>query len=430
LHELESMLERHTVKTTHPRFLGYVTPSAVDIGALADSLAAIVNQNVAFAGLSPLGTALEAAVIRWLGEIVGYPTTCGGILTSGGSEANLYGLAVARRLILGDSSVRDGNYAEPRRRLRIYCSEETHHSIDKAMMLLGLGTESVKRVSVDGDHRIEIGKLRAEIARDAASDDWRPLAVIGNAGTRVCCAYDDFRGLRELADDYGLWFHIDAAFGGFLRLAEPPPVGCEHMYLADSIILNPHKLLFVPLDCGAILVRDQSHLSACFGRVGEYLERDPAGLRDFAHFGMQLGRPMRALKVWLTIKRFGRATLGKEYTRLLGLARHVQDRVRGDPHFELLGPVTGTAVCFRWRGDATSRELQLNALNSQIRLEIVRSGLAFIDEVEIAKKRGFRMCMTNFRTSSCDLDKIMDTIRRLATSPDDGDFDEGRSCDR
>jgi glutamate/tyrosine decarboxylase-like PLP-dependent enzyme len=431
LESVQGLLQEHTVKTGHPLFLGYVTPSSLDIGALADSLAAIVNQNVAFAALSPLGTALEGSSIRWLGDIVGYPPTCGGILTSGGSEANLYGLAIARRQALGPSAASEGNYAEPRCRLRIYCSTQTHHSIDKAMMLLGLGTSSVVRIPTDDDHHILIDQLRAAIERDQASQDWQPMAIVGNAGTRLCCAFDDLRSLRQIADEYKLWFHVDAAYAGFLRLATPPPVGAGDMYLADSIILNPHKLLFVPLDCGAILVRDPSHLAACFGAEGEYLEmQKPAGMRDYANFGMQLGRPMRALKVWLTLKRFGSAVLGHEYTRLLGLARYLRDCILADQRFELLGPVSGTAVCFRWRGGQHSRDIFLNSLNTQIRQQIVRSGVAFIDEVELSKTRGFRVCMTNIRTNSCDLDKLLATIATIAGGDEKDDGQGGKPRDR
>ena len=426
LKQTKHLLRTHSVKTTHPLFLGYVTPSALDIGALADAMAAIVNQNVAFASLSPIGTALEESAIRWLGEIVGYPPSCGGILTSGGSEANLYALAAARRCALGTAFITDGNYAERNRRLRIYCSEHTHHSVDKAVMLLGLGTSSIKRIPVDSAHRIKIDALRIAIEADRASGDWLPMAIVGTAGTRLCCAYDDFRALRKVADNFDLWLHVDAAFGGFLRLATPRPPGSDQMHHADSIAVNPHKLLFVPLDCGAILVRDPSHLSAAFGAEGEYLEPRNPGLRDFANFGMQLGRPMRALKVWLAIKRFGRETLGKEYSRLLQLARYLSDRIRRDRRFELLGPVSGTAVCFRWRGRVHSKDPHLDALNSEIRLQIVRAGVAFVDEVELSGKRGLRVCMTNFRTNSCHLDTLIDTICQVATNTSGDGTPDGR----
>ncbi len=421
LSTVRDLLEAHIVKTAHPMFMGHVTPPALDVAALGDALAAVVNQNVAFATLSPIGTALESAVVRWLGEIAGYPSDCGGVLTSGGSDANLYGLAVARRKLLGPTAVSDGNYAEPNQRLRIYCSAQTHRSVDKAAMLLGLGTSSVVRVEVDSEHRILIPALRSAIDGDRRNREWRPLAIVGNAGTLRCCAVDDLRALRTLADDRGLWLHVDAAYGGFLRLASPRPHGLDALGCADSIVIDPHKLLFVPFDCGALLVRDPRHLSACFAAEGEYLQpTNPEGLGDFANLGMQLGRSMKALKVWLTIKRFGSVAFSNEYTRLLGLARHLRDRILNDPRFELLGPVPGTALCFRWRGGSESRELHLNSLNSQIRRQIVLRGVAFIDDVELSGKRGFRVCMTNFRTTARELDTLLKAIESVATGTEVG----------
>lgn len=416
LAQTRELLERETVRTGHPMFLGYVTPPSLDIAALGDALASIVNQNVAFAALSPLGTTLEATVVRWLGDIVGYPPTCGGILTSGGSNANLYGIAVARYRLLGATSATDGNYADARR-LRVYCSDHTHHSVDKAAILLGLGTRSVTRIPTDNEHRIQIPALRAAIARDCASGDWLPAVIVGNAGTRLCCAYDDLRALRNVADEHNIWLHVDAAYGGFLRLADSPPPGAESVHLGDSVVLDPHKLLFVPFDCGSVLVRHPRELSNCFGMEGEYIEmKTSSGLDDFANLGMQLGRSMKALKVWLALKRFGRTGFAAEYTRLLSLARHMARRITEDKRFELLGPTAGTAVCFRWRGERPMRDAQLSLLNTNIRRTVIRQGHAFIDEVDVAGQAGFRLCMTNFRTEASHLDALLQVIATVATT--------------
>ncbi|OFW01103.1 MAG: hypothetical protein A3G20_10100 [Acidobacteria bacterium RIFCSPLOWO2_12_FULL_59_11] len=416
LRQAETLLQRETVKTSHPMFLGYVTPPALDIAALGDALAAIVNQNVAFGALSPLGTVLEATAIRWLGQIINYPATCGGILTSGGSDANLYALAAARSRLLGAASATDGNYGEPRR-LRIYCSDKTHHSIDKAAILLGMGTRSITRVQTDAKHRIRIDALRAAIKHDYNSGNWLPAAIVGNAGTRLCCAFDDMAALRDVADENEIWFHVDAAYGGFLRLATAPPEGVENIHLADSVVLDPHKLLFVPFDCGSVLVRHSRDLSNCFGTEGEYIEaKSPGGLSDFANLGMQLGRSMKALKVWLALKRFGRDGFGLEITRLLDLAHYLAKKIADDVRFELLGPTSGLALCFRWRGDGRSGDEHLNVLNSRIRRSIIREGTAFIDEVLLEGKTGFRVCMTNFRTTTTALDALIEAIAKLGTT--------------
>ena len=409
LDELEILLDQFLVRTSHPMFLGYVTPPSLDIAAMGDALAAVTNQNVSFATLSPLGAALETTVVRWLGEIVGYAVGSGGLLTSGGSEANLLALAVARRRLLGEEFVRDGNYISTRRRPRIYCSEQTHHSIEKAAVLLGLGTLGVVRIPVGADHKMKIDCLARAIESDAASADWTPMAVIGNAGTRLCCAFDDLLELRRISNEFGAWFHVDGAYGGFLKLAKSHEPELRGLNQADSITLDPHKLLFAPFDCGALLVRNPDCLNAQFGKEGEYHEPVLAdGLVNFADLGVQLGRSMKALKVWLVLQRFGSDRLGAEYDRLLCLAAHLRTLLVQHERFELLGPADGLAICFRvTSGD---KSISDNEANAKIRQKIVSGGCAFIDQVQMDEKVGMRVCFANFRTTQTEVDGLLQLI--------------------
>jgi len=412
---VSDLLEHHSVKTSHPLFLGYVTPPSLAIGAAGDAMAAIINQNVSFAALSPIGSALESMVVGWLAEIVGFADNAGGVLTSGGSEANLYALSVARRKLLGPAAIVDGNRAEPDRRLRVYCSEHTHHSIDKAAIMLGLGANGVKRLPADRNHHIRLDLLSAAIAEDEAGGAWRPMAIVANAGSRLCCAVDDIDALRTLADRHNLWLHADGAYGAFLRLSRRPPQNLAALGKADSVTIDPHKLLFVPFDCGSLIVRDARRLSECFAGEGEYLEPwTPPGLNDFANLGMQLGRSMKALKVWLVIKRLGAKALGEEYDRLIQLADYLVSLIKSEDTLELLGPTGGTAVCFRWKGDGRVSEVDLRTRNAHVREQLIRSGAAFIDEVDVDGHRGFRVCMTNFRTTSNHLDRLVAVIGELA----------------
>ena len=403
------------MKTGNPLFLGYVTPPSLDIGVLGDTLASITNQNVSFSTVSPIGTALETSVISWLHEIVGWESGASGILTSGGSEANLYALAVARRRALGPafSSIGISAGSKP---LRLYCSEETHHSIDKAATILGIGRDNVVRISVDADHRIDLIALTKAIEQDLADEKVQPFALIGNAGTRLCCAFDSVADLGRIARQYGLWLHIDAAYGGFLRLARVHPPELEALNEADSLTIDPHKLLFVPYDCGALLVKKMNDLANTFGGAeGEYIESTLSeGMVNFANLGLQLGRSMRALKVWLTLKRFGAEAFGLEFERLLSLATKFKELLAADDRFELLGPVRGTAVCFRWKRPGWPID-RLNALNQAVRNAILREGTAFIDQVSIGGRVGMRVCMTNFRTQESDIERLLSEIARIAT---------------
>lgn len=413
LSEISQLIHDFSVKNSHPLFLGYVTPPSLDIGVIGDALAGLINQNVAFATLSPLGANLESKVVSWLGEIVGFPEGRGGVLTSGGSEANLYALAAARRNSFGPELEYYGNGISSRN-LRIYCSDYTHLSIDKAAVMLGLGRSAVRRIPADGNHRIILKELRRAIREDLRGESFAPAVIVANAGTRLCCAFDDLLGLRELADEFGLWLHVDAAYGGFLRLARSYPQELDFLGSADSIIMDPHKLLFVPFECGALLVRDRNALAKCFQIEGsDYIELPPEeGVEDFSQISMQLGRSMKALKVWLTLKYIGLERFGREYSRLLSLAQYLKRRLLSETEFELLGPVKGTAVCFRWA--VPMGEHDVDELNTIIRRQILSSGFAFIDEVVLSKKRGMRVCFTNYRTERHHVDKLVDEVRRQA----------------
>jgi aromatic-L-amino-acid/L-tryptophan decarboxylase len=412
--QVTRLLRDYTVKTASPMFLGYVTPPATEMGVFADALTSIANQNVSFATLSPIGTAFESTAISWLHEIVGMAGDNGGILTSGGSEANLYAMAVARRWALG-SDFNTLGYAGSGKQLRIYCSDETHHSIDKAAMVLGLGSNNIVRIPVDKYHRIKLDLLVKAIRRDQDDVRYQPLMIVGNAGTRMCCAFDDLGALRSIADDTKTWLHVDAAYGGFFRLANSYPKHLNSLGDADSLIIDPHKLLFVPYDCGALLVRRRSDLSECFGGAeGEYLEPTLSeGMVNFANLGVQLGRSMRGLKVWLSLKRFGANAYGMEIDRLLSLAQTLKGILESDKDFQLLGPVEGTALCFRWRGLSAPVD-RVNGLNSAVRRAVLQRGVAFVDEVSIKGKVGMRVCMTNFRTRPEHLGRLVQEIRAVA----------------
>lgn len=415
LASINTTVAPNSVKTSHPMFLAYVTPPALDICALGDAVAAILNQNVSFAELSPVGTAIEQKVINWLGHIVGYGHTGGGVMVSGGSTANLYGLAIARRIILGKATITRGNCAAPRYP-RIYCSEHIHRSVHKAAVLLGLGSNSICTIQSNDKHQIDIGELERQIKKDKLRRNVKPIAIIGAAGTRLAGAFDDLKSLSDVARANRLWLHVDAAYGGFLRLASPRPQALEDLQLADSITIDPHKLLFVPFDAGCILVRDRQHLIDTFGVEGEYLEKcDPPGV-DFADFSMQLGRSMKSFKVWLALKLIGTRRYGQEFSRLLNLAKYLRERIDQDSDFELLAPVESIVVCFRWKNPSNGKD-DLDAINQTIPTWLRREGIAYVNRVSVGDNAGIRVCLSNFRTQRVHIDKLLASIKSYCLSP-------------
>jgi aromatic-L-amino-acid/L-tryptophan decarboxylase len=413
--QIERLVIPYSVQTSHPLFLAYVTPPALDICVLGEAISSMLNQNVSFVNLSPIGTAIEEVVIKWMGSIIGYgATSCGGVLVTGGSVANQLALAVARRSILGQEVTKKGNYVEMKHQ-RVYCSEHIHRSVYKAAALIGIGTENVSPVPANHRHQINVEDLQRQIDKDK-SENKIPTTIIGAAGTRAIGAFDDLEALSKIAKDNQLWLHVDAAFGGALRLSWLAPNSLQYLGYADSVTFDPHKLLFVPFDAGCLLVQDKQRLLDTFGSEGEYLERsDPPG-RDIADFGMDLGRSLKALKIWLAMKYIGAKAYGREITRLLKLARQFESLIKSTSEFETLIDGESIIVCFRWKGEAKSTDEELNNINGQIPLHLRRKGLAFINPVSINNKIGLRACLSNFRTDKQHLEELLDYIRECVES--------------
>lgn len=412
LDQLESEIVQGCVNYHHPLFLAFVTPPALAGPGLAELVAACLNQNVSFANLAPAGTALEGVVVDWLGEIVGLgPSTRGGVLTSGGSMANMNAIAIARN--------RAGLDRPSRKQPRIYCSSQIHRSVHKAALLLGLGPDSVCEVSVDKEHQVCLDSLRAAVESDLGRRGVSPFLIVAAAGTRVCGAFDDLAAARRIADEYGLWLHVDAAFGGFLRLLREPPPGLEGLGAADSITLDPHKLLFCPFSCGALLVRDRATQVATFGTEGEYLESSEGGMPDIAEHGTELGRPMRGLAPWMALKLHGVDSFAAECTRLTSLNSQFRTVVDESHDFELVGPGPSIVSCFRWIGnDGRYRSMRkfLDSRNHDLRVALYRRGLAYVNEVRLGGKTALRVCFSNYRTSEEHLEELLAIAREAAAS--------------
>lgn len=409
--EIRCTLLPSLVHTNHPLFLAYVTPPSLDIASAAAGLASFLNQNVSFADLSPGGTAIEETVIRWLCDIVGFDRTASGIITSGGSMANLQALVIARRWKAGEI----GRHGMARRRLRVYCSEHAHRSIHKAATVLGIGAENVVSIRADDRHRIDVNELERAVTSDTHSQTFLPLAIVGSAGTRLAGAFDDLESLGALAKKAGLWLHIDGAFGGFLKLASQGPEELAHLHAADSITIDPHKLLFVPFNAGALLVKKQCYQFDAFGEEGEYLENSVTPGVDFADYGLELGRGMAALKVWLALKYFGTSTYSREYDRLLELNRSFRRRISEDPDFELLGPGPSIITCFRWIGNHSGWEDLLDAINQDIRRELLGFGDAYLNIVKVNGRYGLRASFSNFHTRREHIDLLLTKVRDAAS---------------
>jgi glutamate/tyrosine decarboxylase-like PLP-dependent enzyme len=394
----------------HPRFWGWVIGTGTPFTALSEMLAATMNPNVS--GFDDAASLVEDRVLSWFKEAMGFPATASGLLVSGGSMANLVGLSVARHARAPFDVRKLGQAAAPRAMV-LYASVEAHSSVKKAAELLGLGSDALRLLPVDSDYRLDGGALRSAIASDREAG-LQPFCVVGTAGTVNTGATDDLRGLADLCEEEGLWFHVDGAFGALAALSPELRAQLEGMTRADSLAFDPHKWGYFPIEVGCLLVRDPEGQRAAFTTAAAYLapgEGGIAGRTDrFADRGMQLTRGFKALKVWMGLKAEGTEKLGRLIKQNVEQAAHLASRVRETKDLEILAPAPLNIVCFRYRGDGKG---DLDRVNKAILVRLHESGVAAPSYTVLGGRYALRVCITNHRTRREDLDVLVREVVRL-----------------
>lgn len=403
------LLFEHSLFNGHPRFWGYITSSAAPIGALADLLAASVNPNVGAAALSPVASEIEAQTVRWIADLVGYPRTCGGLLTSGGNMANFTCFLAARRARAPWNVAADGMSAG-HRRLLVYASRETHTWLEKAVELFGLGASAIRWVRTHPNQQMDVRDLEELIIADRAAGH-QPFMVVGTAGTVSAGVTDPLPAIAAVCRRHDLWFHADGAYGApaaALPDASPDLLGLRE---ADSLALDPHKWLYSPLEAGCALVRDPRHLLQTFSHHPAYYKFDGAqdepGI-NYHEFGLQNSRGFRALKVWLALRQVGR----RGYIRMIGddiaLAQSMFEAVGREPELQAMTRHLSIAT-FRFvpadlRDDLSSP--YLNALNEALLTRLQEGGETFVSNAVIEGRFVLRACIVNFRTTRSDVEAL------------------------
>jgi len=403
--EFRSVVIPNSTQIAHPRFLAYVLPSPNGVSPFAEALASALNQNCNLWTLSPAANAIEQKVVSWFLELFDV-SEGGGIITSGGSMANLSALTVARDASHPGDPRRDGLQGI-RSPLVLYTSEEAHHSIDKAVALLGLGLDNLRHIGTDGGCRLRLDLLRDAVARDRR-DGRAPFCVVGTAGTVTTGAIDPLEELAEYCRREGLWLHVDGAYGAFAVLSGRLRNQLLASGRGDSLTLDPHKLLFSSLEAGCVLFRDRECWRRTFSFVPSYLAMNPdPDLIHFAEYGPQLSRSFKALKVWWAIRAYGRKAYVRVIDNILDLASYMGERIQGEPALEMAAPVTLTAVCFR------HRDLDDSGHERVVR-DLISGGVAFLGPARVKGRTCLRACFTNLRTTRRDVDLILGEVLRLA----------------
>ncbi|WP_338413706.1 pyridoxal-dependent decarboxylase [uncultured Sphaerotilus sp.] len=406
----------YAVGNTHPRFMGWVHGGGTVEGMLAEMLAAGLNANLGGRDQMPLE--VERQIVRWMRDLFGFPATAGGLLVTGSSMANLIGVLVARTRALGVGS-RETGVADPAlgRPLVAYAAASAHGCVAQAFAISGLGTQALRRVPVDADHRMDRVVLESMVTADRAAG-LRPFLVVGTAGTVDTGAVDDLDALATVAEREQMWFHVDGAFGALGMLAPEIAPRLRGIERADSIALDFHKWGQVPYDAGFILVRDQADQLAAFASPAAYLSRHPRGLAAGSPWpcdlGPDLSRGFRALKVWFTLVTHGTDRLGAAIAHSCRLARRLQAQVAAQPALELLAPVALNIVCFRYIDRSGALEASAtDRLNAELVADLHESGLAVPSTTTIGGCTAIRVALVNHRTVAADLDVLLDAVLRL-----------------
>ena len=400
----------YSMGNDHPRFWGWYMGPGNPVGNLADLLASVLNPNMGGGDHSPV--LVEQQVVRWCAEAAGFPTTAGGLLVTGASEANLVGLAVARTARLGPAVREDGLPAG--RRFAVYASTEVHSCHRKSVELLGLGASSLRQVAVRDDWTMDVAALAAAIAADRAAGI-EPLAVIASAGTINTGSVDDLEAVADVAEAEGLWFHVDGAIGGFLGLSTAADA-VRGMDRADSLALDLHKWMQAPIDVGLALVRDEAVHRDTFSVVPHYLSHATRGLAGstvwFNEYGIALSRGFRALRVWRALKAYGADAFGRVMDRNIAQAHRLAQRIDDHPDLQRLAPVGCDIVCLRYAPASVPPE-RLDEVNQELVLRVHESGVAIVSDTVLDGALAIRVAISNHRTRDDDLDLFLEALLRL-----------------
>ncbi len=410
---VRDVVEEFSRHNGHPRFFGYVSSPGLPVAAMGSMIAAALNINVTCWRSGPAAAEMELLCIRWLKEMLGYPADGAGLLVSGGSMANFAGIAAARSAKAPGNVVRDGIGGA---RMRLYASEEAHFSIRKAAAMLGIGAANLCSVRTGPDLRMDVADLDRLIRQDRDAG-YLPFCVVAGAGTAGTGAMDPIGAIADVARTHNLWLHVDGAYGGFSALAPSARAFFDRIGEADSVALDPHKWLYLPVGCGCVLYRDAAAARAAFSENAEYTR--VVGLEDdeafaFWDYGPELSRPFRALDLWLLLKSVGTRAISEAIEENITCAKYFAHLVSASGDFEMLAPVDLSIFCFRYHPQGFDGDL--DALNERVMLALQRGGSSYLSNARIRGAFALRGCVLNYRTTRRDMEILLEDVRRAARS--------------
>lgn len=401
-----------------PGFMAYFANTASGPGILGEMLAGALNVNAMLWRTSPAATELEQVALDWLRQMLGLPGPLFGVINDTASSGTMYALAAAREALPLHIRQQGMSGRKDVPRLRYYASQEAHSSVEKAGIVLGIGQSGLRKIAIDDQFRMDVAQLEKVIQEDIA-EGWQPFAVVATVGTTSTTSIDPVPDIAEICERYGLWLHVDGAYGG--SAAVDPAMqwvlaGCER---ADSLIVNPHKWLFTPMDCSVFYTRKPDVVKAAFSLVPEYLRNSQSAgeeVPNLMDYGVSLGRRFRSLKLWMILRYFGHEGLAARIHEHIRLAQLFAQWVDDSPDFERMAPTPFSTVCFRAHPQSLDDEQQLETLNERIMSSINDAGHFFLSHTKLHGQFTMRVAIGNLRTTEQHLSALWDELQTLLAS--------------
>jgi aromatic-L-amino-acid decarboxylase len=415
LDDFEKLVVPHNTHWNHPNFFAYFSVSGSAPGILGELLSAALNVNGMLWRTSPAATELEEVALDWLRQLLGLPKDFEGVIMDTASASTLCAIAAARHA-LTDLEIRErgmsGRTDLPL--LRLYTSDQAHSSVEKAAIVLGLGKAGVRKIQSDDDFRMDVAALRDAVAEDRKAGHL-PFCVTATVGTTSTTSIDPVSEIATVCEAEGLWLHVDAAYAG------PAAIVPEHQHVldgcgrADSIVVNPHKWLFTPIDCSALYVRDPDMLTGAFSLVPEYLRTDSskAEIKNYMDWGVSLGRRFRSLKLWMVLRAFGSAGIAERLREHIRLAAQFADWVDAHPNFERMAPTPLSVVCFRAHPAALEDE-ELDDFNEELLRRLSAGGEIYLSHTKLRDRYTLRLAIGNIRTTEQHVTRAWELIQAEA----------------
>jgi aromatic-L-amino-acid/L-tryptophan decarboxylase len=409
LDDYRSLIEPNTTHWNHPGFMAYFAVTGSGPGILGETLAAALDNNAMLWRTGPAQTELEEHVCDWLRQMMGLPADFRGHINDTASMSSLLALTAARQRAR-EYDVRHRGMAgrTDLPTLRIYASEQAHSSIGKAAIVIGVGLDNLRKIPTDKDFRMDPAALAAAIKEDRAAG-MRPLAVVATVGTTSTTSIDPVPEIAEICRREGLWLHVDAAYAGTAAICPELRAIMPGLGLADSLVTNPHKWLFVPVDCSVLFVRDPALFRETFSIVPHYLSTSETDATNLMDYGVQLGRRFRSLKLWMVIRAFGVSGLQERIRNHCRLAREFAGWVAAEPGFELIAPVPFSTVCFR--ATPNLPPVKQDEFNARLLQSVNAAGPVLVSHTQLNDRYVMRIAIGNLRTQERHIATAWELIR-------------------